>query len=149
MRKVCGFTSCTCAKSHPGICSPLKQSIISNCSVCGERKPWSDCADAQAELGLYYPHMPEDKLSAYVERHVLHGAAHFICTFIKLHITLWIFSKVVLSFISWPGALPWSVVRRSSVRRPPLAFHIFDISRIVSRIELKLGGRHLWLHGES
>ena len=47
--------------------------------------------------------------------------------------------------------MPWPVVRRlssvvrcpSSVVRPALAFHIFDISsRIVSRIELKLGGRY-------
>ena len=29
MCKICQFTSsCTCAKSHPGICSPLKHSII-------------------------------------------------------------------------------------------------------------------------
>ena len=29
VRKMCGFTSsCTCAKSHPGICSPLKHSLV-------------------------------------------------------------------------------------------------------------------------
>ena len=37
MRKMCRFTSsCTCAKSHPGICTPLKYSIVSNDSVCGQ-----------------------------------------------------------------------------------------------------------------
>ena len=59
--KVCGFTSfCTCEKSHPGICSPLKHSVVYNGSVCGQRRPRSDCADAQSDLGLRCPHMPED-----------------------------------------------------------------------------------------
>ena len=39
--------------------------------------------------------------------------------------------------------MPWPVVRRPSFVRLSLAFHIFDISfRLVSPIELKLGGRH-------
>ena len=69
MRKMCGFTShCTYAKSHLGICSPLKHSIVSNNSVCGQRRPWSDCADAQADLDLRCPYVPKDTFS--------HGAAN-------------------------------------------------------------------------
>ena len=54
MRKMHRFTSsCTCAKSHPGVCSPLKHS-----TVCRERRPRSDCVDAQADPGLRCPHLP-------------------------------------------------------------------------------------------
>ena len=68
MRKMCGFTSsCTCAKTHPGICSPLKL-IVANDSVSGQQRPKSDFADAQSDLGLRCLHMPEDTLSK--------GAAH-------------------------------------------------------------------------
>ena len=43
MRKMLRFTSfCTC----PSICSPLKHSVVSNNSICGRRRPWSDCTDA-------------------------------------------------------------------------------------------------------
>ena len=64
MRRMCGFTSfCRCAKPHPALCSPVKCSIVFNESVCGQRKPWSDCADAQADLGIRCPHMPEDTFS--------------------------------------------------------------------------------------
>ena len=48
---------CACAKSHPCICSLLKHCIVSNISVSGQRRPWSDCADAQADLGFRCPHM--------------------------------------------------------------------------------------------
>ena len=37
--------------------------IVPNDSVSGQRRPWSDCADAQAVLGLRCPHMPEDTCS--------------------------------------------------------------------------------------
>ena len=61
MRKTCGFkSSWTCAKYHPGIRSSLKHSIVSNDSVSGQRRPWSDCADAQADLGHCCSHMLED-----------------------------------------------------------------------------------------
>ena len=50
-----------CAKSHSGICSPLIHSVVSNYSVSGEPRPWSDCADAHADQGLCCPHGPEDK----------------------------------------------------------------------------------------
>ena len=44
-------------------------SIVSFDSVSGQRRPCSDCADAQADLGLRWPHMPKDAFS--------HSAAHF------------------------------------------------------------------------
>ena len=52
-----------CVKSHPGICFPFIYSVVSNESVSGQRRPWSDCADAQADLGLCCPHMPEGTFS--------------------------------------------------------------------------------------
>ena len=45
--------------SHPVICYPLIHSVVSNDSVSGQRRPWSDCADAQADLGFRCPHMPD------------------------------------------------------------------------------------------
>ena len=38
-------------------------SIVSNNSVSGQWRPRSDCADAQSDLGLRCPHMPEDTFS--------------------------------------------------------------------------------------
>ena len=68
MHQMCGFTSsCICANSHSGICSPLKHSMVSNDSVCGQKRSWSDCVDAQADLGLRCPYIPKDTFS--------HGAA--------------------------------------------------------------------------
>ena len=61
-------SSCECAKYQPGLCSPFMQSKESNDSVSGQWRPWSDCADAQADLGLRCPHMPEGTFS--------HGTAH-------------------------------------------------------------------------
>ena len=54
---MCRFTSfCACAKSHPGICSPLKHSTVSCDYVCGQRRHWSDCVDAQPDyLSAYAP----------------------------------------------------------------------------------------------
>ena len=34
--------------------------IVSNKSVCGQRRPWSDFADTQADLCNHCPHIPED-----------------------------------------------------------------------------------------
>ena len=53
-------SSCPCAKYHPGLCSPFMHSVVSNDSVSGQERPWSACADAQADLGLCCPHMPEE-----------------------------------------------------------------------------------------
>ena len=55
-------------KSQPGIRSPLKHSIICSDFVCGQWKPWSDCAHAQSYLGRRCLHMPKDMC--------LHGTAH-------------------------------------------------------------------------
>ena len=59
-----------CARSHPGIYPPLIHSLVSNDSVSGQRRTWSDCADVQADLGLRRSHMLEDTFS--------HGAAYLI-----------------------------------------------------------------------
>ena len=61
-----------CAKSNLGICSQLIHSIVANNSASGQGRPWSDCADAQADLGLRCPHMLEDTFSL--------GAAHILVT---------------------------------------------------------------------
>ena len=48
-------------KYNPGICSLFIYSVVSNDSVTGQRRPWSDCADAQSDLGLavrIYPKTP-------------------------------------------------------------------------------------------
>ena len=63
-------SSHACAKSHPGICYRLVHFTVSNDYVRGQRRLWSDCADAQADLSLYCPHMPGDTF--------LHGAAHIM-----------------------------------------------------------------------
>ena len=51
------------AKFHSGICFPLIHAVVSNDSVSGQRRPWSDCAGAPSDLGLRLPHMPEDTVS--------------------------------------------------------------------------------------
>ena len=52
--------SCACAKSHPGLYSSLIHSTVSNGSFNGQRRSWPDCAHAQADLDLRFPHMPKD-----------------------------------------------------------------------------------------
>ena len=57
MVKTCGFTSsCACARSHLGFWSPLIQSIVSNVTGSGQRRPWSDWSGPV--------------LSAYARKHV-------------------------------------------------------------------------------
>ena len=48
------------AQSHPGICSPLMHSIVSNDSVSRQQRPWSDSVNVQTDLCLYCRHMPND-----------------------------------------------------------------------------------------
>ena len=48
-------------------------------SVSGQWRPWSDCADAQSDLGLHCPRMPEDTFS--------HGAAHIEKALVRLECT--------------------------------------------------------------
>ena len=66
MYKMGEFTSsCTCGKYQPGLFFPfiVHSSVVSTDSVSGQWRPWSDCADAQADLGLRSPHMPDDPFS--------------------------------------------------------------------------------------
>ena len=53
-------SSCACVKYYPGLWSPFIHSVVSNDSVSGQWRLWSDCADAQADLGLRCTHIPED-----------------------------------------------------------------------------------------
>ena len=46
---------CACTKYHPGLCTPFIH-VLFNISIDGQWRPWSDCADAQADLGLRCPH---------------------------------------------------------------------------------------------
>ena len=75
--KKCLQTCAKCAHSnHPahvqsiirGLWSPFIQSVVSDDSASGQWRPWSDCADAQSDLELRCPHMPEDTFS--------HGTSH-------------------------------------------------------------------------
>ena len=71
-----------CAKCHLGVISLLIHAIVYINSVSGRRRLWSDCADAQADLGLRCPHMPKDTF--------LHGAAHLMMC-LKLATNLYTF----------------------------------------------------------
>ena len=77
LHKMRRFGSCTCATYYPGICSTFIHSVISNDSVNGQWRPWSACADAQADLGLRCPHMPENLFS--------HGEVYFTWAAQKCH----------------------------------------------------------------
>ena len=71
--EACQVKTCllTCTFSNPAAhmqsiiwsFSPFIHSVVSNNSFNGQRRPWSDCADAQADRGLRCPHMPEDTFS--------------------------------------------------------------------------------------
>ena len=77
-------SSYACAKYYSGLCSSFKHSVVSNDSVSGQWRPWSDCADAQADLDLRCQHMHEDTFKIwntvwdYMSRgHFAHGRRHF------------------------------------------------------------------------
>ena len=53
--------SCTCAKYHPVPRSPFKHSVVSSNSDSGQLRFWSDCADAQADLGLRCSHIQKTR----------------------------------------------------------------------------------------
>ena len=65
--KTCLQTCLKCGDSdHPAhleLCSLFIQSLISNDSVSGQWRLWSDCTDAQSNQGLLCPHMPGDTFS--------------------------------------------------------------------------------------
>ena len=50
------------AKYHLGFLSILIESVISNCSVSRQWRPWWDCADIQGDLCFRCQHMPEDTI---------------------------------------------------------------------------------------
>ena len=76
MRKMHGFTSFrTCAKSHPSICSPLKQSIVSKDFAFEQKMPRSECGEVQADLDRRCPHA-QTQIQHTVERAV---KPHTIC----------------------------------------------------------------------
>ena len=53
--KMCGITSsCACAWSHPGLCSPIIHFIVSNDSSSGQGRPWSDCASTWRDSDVTY-----------------------------------------------------------------------------------------------
>ena len=54
--KMCTFTSCTCTKYHPGLCSPFIHSVDPIILLADSDGP--DQMDVQADLGLPCPHMP-------------------------------------------------------------------------------------------
>ena len=54
MCKVSGFTASWTVQSL----IPFKHYIVSNDSISGQWRPWSGCADAQADLGILCPHLP-------------------------------------------------------------------------------------------
>ena len=58
------------ADTHLGICSLFIPSIMSNDSVSGQWRSWSDCMDAQADVDLRCPHMHENIFS--------HGTAYLV-----------------------------------------------------------------------
>ena len=78
-------SSHACAKYLPGIYSLLIHSVVFSNFVSGQRKSWSDCAEAQADLGLCCPLMPEDMFS--------YGAAHVMPAWSKLFLNPKISSK--------------------------------------------------------
>ena len=45
------------AQSAKGLCFTSIYSIVSKVTAGRQRRPWSDCAEAQADLGIRYPHM--------------------------------------------------------------------------------------------
>ena len=85
-RLIWAFAACiylkTRAKSHQSICSPFIHSVVSNDSVSGHWRPWSDCMNAQADLGPRCPHMPEETFS--------HIAAHMYLLFTTEQVLLFL-----------------------------------------------------------
>ena len=56
--------SAAMSKTHLRTCAPSADSLSQGCKVssCGQRKLWSDCADAQADLSLRWTNRSEGTL---------------------------------------------------------------------------------------
>ena len=79
MRKMCILiSSCACDKFYPGLCSPLTFSIVSNDYGSGQRRPWSDCAPAQSDLGHCCLRMPR--------RHIFASCGSYNNASVQLHV---------------------------------------------------------------
>ena len=63
MHKMRIFRSSCAYSDHPSLCSIFIHSLVSDDSVSGQWRSWSDCANAQADLGLHCLHMPKDRFS--------------------------------------------------------------------------------------
>ena len=123
----------TFAKSGPSICSPLIQSIAPNDSLSGQRRPWSDCADAQSDLGLRCPRMLEDTFP--------YGAAHIQYVEIKLAST----SENVPSDVS-PAKIQTSLWNRAVWSEIFLsAFWIDKDAKFLHSDDEYAGGFESWL----
>ena len=93
MRNMRRFISaCACAKCHTGLCSPFIQFVVPHSSVSGHRRPWSDCADAQVDLGL---------LCLYMRKTFSHGTANIGLILLDF-LVLW---------VSWAYALHVNKIR--------------------------------------
>ena len=71
-RSASGYTQSDQELYNTSLCS-----IVANDSISGQERTLSDCGDAQADLGLRWSHMPEDRFS--------HGAAQLYFTSGMIH----------------------------------------------------------------
>ena len=120
-------SSRVCAMSHPGKCSPPIHSAVSIDSRNGQRRPWSDCADAQADLDLRCPHIPEDTFS--------HGSVCLeFCSLFILPVQLWKHynDSKISSKCSWP----WEVTLTKHCLRKAQEEEVKDIDKTQ---------RHSWI----
>ena len=83
---MCGFTSsCTCAISSGHL-------LFIQTLYCIQWRPWSDCADAQADLGLRCPYMPEER---------------FRMAHMTIHNSIWSTTAVIVIRMIWGVCLKW------------------------------------------
>ena len=82
--------------------------IVFKDSVSGQRRSWSDCADAQADLGLRCPHMPEDTFShgpaRIMTKHLIKCGLHKIndvTRIIEVKTNCYIGSGTLIKYISF------------------------------------------------
>ena len=100
-----GFGSfCACAKYHTDLSAAFMRSVVSS---SGQRRPISDCAGAQADMGLRCPHMREED------------------TFSQsaVHIMLYIVFPVILGRQRWRNGLlrrQWSFSPSRFIKLGPL-----------------------------
>ena len=64
------------AKYHRAFCYPFLHSAVVNDFVREQWRPWTDCADAQADLGLRCPHMSKKRIFAWHGQ--IYASAHCV-----------------------------------------------------------------------